>query len=123
MRKCFVTWLHLAQRIPSGQRAFLMNSKQAPSSGKWALNCLMVYFFIRLWYHRKYVMSRDNSPNIITMVGLAAGIDCSLFIVSRFREERARGLDKVDAIAAAGATASRAVFFSGMIVILGWSAC
>ena len=53
------------------------------------------------------------------MVGLAAGIDCSLFIVSRFREERARGLDKVDAIAAACATASRAVFFSGMIVILG----
>ncbi len=57
--------------------------------------------------------------NIITMVGLAVGIDYSLFIVSRFREERARGLDKVDAIAAAGATASRAVFFSGMIVILG----
>ncbi len=56
--------------------------------------------------------------NIITMIGLAVGIDYSLFIVSRFREERARGLPKADAIAVAGATASRAVFFSGLTVVL-----
>jgi RND superfamily putative drug exporter len=56
--------------------------------------------------------------NVITMVGLAVGIDYSLFIVSRYREERNRGLDKEEAIAAAGATASRAVFFSGMTVVL-----
>ncbi|MEE9247891.1 MAG: MMPL family transporter, partial [Dehalococcoidia bacterium] len=35
--------------------------------------------------------------NIITMIGLALGIDYSLFIVARFREERARGLEKLDA--------------------------
>ena len=52
------------------------------------------------------------------MMGLAVGIDYSLFIVSRYREERNRGLDKIDAIAATGATASRAVFFSGMTVVL-----
>ena len=56
--------------------------------------------------------------NMITMMGLAVGIDYSLFIVSRYREERFKGLEKMDAIVAAGATASRAVFFSGMTVVL-----
>jgi uncharacterized membrane protein YdfJ with MMPL/SSD domain len=56
--------------------------------------------------------------NMVTMIGLAVGIDYSLFIVSRYREERAHGRDKLAAIAAAGATANRAVFFSGMTVVL-----
>ena len=56
--------------------------------------------------------------NMISMIGLAVGIDYSLFIVSRYREERARGLDKIDAITRSGGTASRAVFFSGMTVVL-----
>jgi RND superfamily putative drug exporter len=54
----------------------------------------------------------------IVIICLAVGIDYSLFIVQRFREERVRGLEKIDAITAAGATASRAVFFSGMAVAL-----
>jgi RND superfamily putative drug exporter len=58
------------------------------------------------------------APNLITMMGLAVGIDYSLFIVSRYREERLRGREKMDAIGAAGATANRAVFFSGMMVVL-----
>ena len=56
--------------------------------------------------------------NIITMIGLAVGIDYSLFVVSRYREERGRGLEKIDAIGKAGATAGRAVVFSGMTVVL-----
>jgi RND superfamily putative drug exporter len=56
--------------------------------------------------------------NILTTLGLAVGIDYTLFIISRYREERARGREKIDAIAATGATASRAIFFSGMTVIL-----
>ncbi|MCH7996664.1 MAG: MMPL family transporter [Chloroflexi bacterium] len=56
--------------------------------------------------------------NMITMIGLAVGIDYSLFIVSRYREERTKGLDKVEAIAAAGATAGRTVLVSGMTVVL-----
>lgn len=56
--------------------------------------------------------------NVITMIGLAVGIDYSLFVVSRYREERGKGLDKTEAIRAAGATASRAVFFSGFTVVL-----
>ena len=56
--------------------------------------------------------------NIITMIGLAVGIDYSLFVLTRYREERSQGLDKVEAISKAGATASRAVVFSGMTVVL-----
>ena len=55
---------------------------------------------------------------IITMIGLAVGIDYSLFIVQRFREERGHGTETIDAIATAGATASRTVFFSGMAVAI-----
>jgi putative drug exporter of the RND superfamily len=56
--------------------------------------------------------------NILTTLGLAVGIDYTLFIISRYREERAGGLEKIDAIAATGASASRAIFFSGMTVVL-----
>lgn len=56
--------------------------------------------------------------NMITMMGLAVGIDYVLFIISRYREERGRGLDKLDAIVKTGATASHAVLFSGLTVIL-----
>ena len=56
--------------------------------------------------------------NMLTMMGLAVGIDYTLFVISRYREERARGLDKLDAIAATGATANRAIFFSGMTVVV-----
>ena len=58
------------------------------------------------------------APNVIAMIGLAVGVDYSLFIVSRYREERSRGLDKMDAIAVAAPTAGRAVFFSGMTVVV-----
>ena len=57
-------------------------------------------------------------PNLISMMGLAVGIDYSLFIVSRYREERARGRDKLESIGMSGATANRAVFFSGLTVVL-----
>ncbi len=57
------------------------------------------------------------TTNMATMIGLAVGIDYSLFIVARYREERRKGFDRYGAIGAAGATASRAVFFSGMTVV------
>lgn len=56
--------------------------------------------------------------NMVAMIGLAVGIDYSLFIVSRYREERKKGFPKLEAIGAAGATANRAVFFSGMTVVI-----
>jgi putative drug exporter of the RND superfamily len=56
--------------------------------------------------------------NVLVMMGLAVGIDYSLFVVSRFREERRAGRAIGDAVAVAGATASRAVVFSGATVVL-----
>jgi uncharacterized membrane protein YdfJ with MMPL/SSD domain len=56
--------------------------------------------------------------NMLTGMGLALGIDYSLFVVSRYREERALGLSKEDAIGHAGATASRAVLFSGSTFVI-----
>ena len=58
------------------------------------------------------------APNLISMMGLAVGIDYSLFIVSRYREERQHGREKLEAIGRSGATANRAVFFSGLTVAL-----
>jgi uncharacterized membrane protein YdfJ with MMPL/SSD domain len=56
--------------------------------------------------------------NMLTGMGLALGIDYSLFLISRFREERGRGRDQLDAIAASGATAGRAVLFSGSTFVV-----
>ena len=55
---------------------------------------------------------------MLTGMGLALGIDYSLFVVSRYREERGHGLVKEDAIGRTGATASRAVLFSGSTFVI-----
>ena len=54
---------------------------------------------------------------MITMIGLAIGIDYSLLIVSRYREELRRGESVRDAVTKAGATAGRTVLFSGFTVV------
>jgi RND superfamily putative drug exporter len=59
------------------------------------------------------------SLNLATMLGLGLGIDYSLFIVSRFREELARGGSVERAVAWSVATAGRAVLFSGATVMIG----
>ena len=57
--------------------------------------------------------------NITTLFGLGLGVDYSLFIVSRFREELSRGRSVDEAVAIAIATAGRAVAFSGLTVSIG----
>src|SRR4029078_11022503 len=61
--------------------------------------------------------------NLATLRGLALGVDYSLLMPSRFREELARRPDEPDAVRDAVrvtvATAGRAVFFSGLTVLLG----
>ena len=56
--------------------------------------------------------------NMIGAMGFALGIDYCLFVVYRYREERARGLEKMDAIVKSGDTAGHAIFFSGFVVVL-----
>src|SRR5919198_417027 len=57
--------------------------------------------------------------NLVTMLRLGLGIDYSLFIVSRFREELAEGAPVDQAVARASSTAGRAVLFSGLTVFVG----
>jgi putative drug exporter of the RND superfamily len=56
--------------------------------------------------------------NMIVAMGLALGIDYSLFIVSRLREERHRGSGTREAIMTVANTATRAVVFSGTAFVL-----
>jgi uncharacterized membrane protein YdfJ with MMPL/SSD domain len=58
------------------------------------------------------------TQNMLIGMGLALGIDYSLFTLSRYREERLEGRDQLDAIGTAGATAGRAVLFSGIAFVL-----
>ena len=55
---------------------------------------------------------------MVVMIGLAVGIDYSLLIVSRFKEEMGRGTPPRDAVVITGRTAGRTVFFSGTTVVL-----
>ena len=57
--------------------------------------------------------------NIVSLLGIGLSVDYSLFIVNRFREELGRGRDHRTAVAMTSATAGRAIFFSGMTVIVG----
>ncbi len=61
--------------------------------------------------------------NLATLLGLGLGVDYSLLMTSRFREElalRPEGPERVpDAVRATVSTAGRAVFFSGLTVLLG----
>ncbi len=65
-----------------------------------------------------HVMRVDESiSSVILLIGLAVGIDYSLFYLRRAREERARGRSSADALETAAATSGRAVLFSGFVVM------
>ena len=57
--------------------------------------------------------------NIATMLGLALAIDYSLFVVSRYREELARGRTVGQAVERAVSTSGKAVVFSAVAVAIG----
>jgi len=54
--------------------------------------------------------------NVVTMLGLGLAVDYTLLAVSRFREERRRGLDVAEAVGRTVATAGRTILFSGLTV-------
>ena len=55
---------------------------------------------------------------MVVMIGLAVGIDYSLLIVSRFKEEMEKGIPVKEAVGKTGGTAGRTVLFSGATVVL-----
>jgi putative drug exporter of the RND superfamily len=58
------------------------------------------------------------APTLATMIGLGVGIDYSLFIVTRHRQNLASGMDIVDSIGLANGTAGQAVLFAGGTVVI-----
>ena len=59
--------------------------------------------------------------SVILLIGLAVGVDYSLFYLRREREERARGRAPAEALQTAAATSGRAVLVSGLTVIVAMS--
>ncbi|MPR00403.1 MMPL family transporter [Modestobacter sp. I12A-02628] len=63
----------------------------------------------------------SSAPTLALMIGLAVGIDYSLFILSRHRSQLAAGLDPAESVARAAGTAGSAVVFAGLTVIIALS--
>jgi putative drug exporter of the RND superfamily len=64
------------------------------------------------------IPSNDIVSSMVLLMGLAVGVDYSLFYVRREREERARGKTHIDAVEIAAATSGHAVVVSGLAVIV-----
>ena len=60
----------------------------------------------------------DFLAQVVLLMGMAVGVDYSLFIISRYRSERKAGKPKLEAIAVASNTTGRAVFYAGVTVLL-----
>jgi uncharacterized membrane protein YdfJ with MMPL/SSD domain len=60
----------------------------------------------------------ESAASVILLIGLAVGVDYSMFYLRREREERARGREPEAALAAAAATSGRAVLVSGVTVAI-----
>src|SRR6266508_2719197 len=66
-----------------------------------------------------HLVPMDNNVSaVILLIGLAVGVDYSLFYLKREREERAAGKDSRAALEAAAATSGRSVLISGFTVMI-----
>ena len=66
----------------------------------------------------QFVPMDDTVSSVVLLVGLAVGVDYTLFYLRREREEKARGASKIDAVHTAAATSGRAVLVSGFTVMV-----
>jgi uncharacterized membrane protein YdfJ with MMPL/SSD domain len=60
----------------------------------------------------------ENLSALVLLIGLAVGVDYSLFYLKREREERAAGRSEAAALEAAAATSGRSVLISGLTVMI-----
>jgi uncharacterized membrane protein YdfJ with MMPL/SSD domain len=66
-----------------------------------------------------HLVPADSNVNaVILLIGLAVGVDYSLFYIKRWREERAAGKDSSAALTVAAATSGRSVLISGFTVLV-----
>ena len=66
----------------------------------------------------QFVPMDDTVSSVVLLVGLAVGVDYTLFYLRREREEKARGATKMEAVHTAAATSGRAVLVSGFTVMV-----
>ncbi len=64
------------------------------------------------------VAAGDPTKSVILLIGMAVGVDYSLFYLRREREERANGLSPREALLKAAGTSGHAVFISGLTVLI-----
>lgn len=62
------------------------------------------------------IPATENTSSMILLIGMAVGVDYSLFYIRREREERAKGKGHVDAVEIAAATSGHAIVVSGIAV-------
>ena len=84
--------------------------------GVFAISCSLAAVEIASTFHEMSIFVLT----IVTMVGLAVGIDYSLLVVTRFREEMNRGQSPKEAAVRTILTAGKAVITSGLTVIVGF---
>ena len=63
----------------------------------------------------------EELASVVLLIGMAVGVDYSLFYVRRAREERLAGASAIDAVEIAAATSGRAVLVSGVAVMVAMS--
>jgi RND superfamily putative drug exporter len=83
-----------------------------------AVTALLAAFGILGLYSQLVSPVSPYASQLIVLIGLAVAVDYSLFMVTRFRTERRHGRERQAAIHAASNTAGRAVFFSGLAVMI-----
>lgn len=74
--------------------------------------------FMGILIAARYIDISTFTPAFATMIGIGVGIDYALFVVTRFREGLADGLDTKEATVRAVDTAGRAVIFAGGVVVI-----
>jgi uncharacterized membrane protein YdfJ with MMPL/SSD domain len=83
-----------------------------------AVTALLAAFGILGLYSQVVAPVSPYASQLVVLIGLAVAVDYSLFMLTRFRTERRHGRDRLGAIQAASNTAGRAVFFSGLAVMI-----
>ena len=83
-----------------------------------AITALLAAFGLLGIYSQAVSPVSPYASQLVVLIGLAVAVDYSLFMVTRFRSERRAGRPRLAAIETASATAGRAVFFSGLAVMI-----
>ncbi|MEO7663838.1 MAG: MMPL family transporter, partial [Candidatus Limnocylindrales bacterium] len=83
-----------------------------------AITSLLAAFGILGLYSQAVSAVSPYASQLVVLIGLAVAVDYSLFMLTRFRTERRHGRSKLAAIDVASNTAGRAVFFSGVAVVI-----